>query len=381
MAVYQEKDKKKWTKDKRKWYYRVYYTDMYGNRKQKVSKMFKTSNEAKEAESQFLVTIKTADEFDLNISFEDVFNEWLLYKKQLVKYSTFYSLKLKMVKHVYSSFKNFKLHSIKSNTLLNWKQELMDKKELNDDSVNKVIGYFQEFLEYARINYNFDIKIANRLQKNRVTKKRENGNDAEWNFWTPSEFNTFIDVVDNEYDKLMYDFMYYTGLRIGETTALCWKNVNFNNKTILIEDNLTVIEQGGFGVTDTKTRNSNRIIDLDDELVNELKKHYENEKLIHNFDNSMFVFGNVRHTSFTTFRRHLYSYIEKCGIKRITPHGFRHSHVSLLINLGCDSREVASRIGDTVEMVERTYYHMFPEKKSNPVKILNKLRSEKLRGK
>ena len=69
MAVYQEKDKKKWTKDKRKWYYRVYYTDMYGNRKQKVSKMFKTSNEAKEAESQFLVTIKASDEFDLNISF------------------------------------------------------------------------------------------------------------------------------------------------------------------------------------------------------------------------------------------------------------------------------------------------------------------------
>ena len=30
--------------------------------------------------------------------------------------------------------------------------------------------------------------------------------------------------------------------------------------------------------------------------------------------------------------------------------------MSLLINLGCDSREVAERIGDTVQIVEKTYY-------------------------
>ncbi|MDO4394998.1 MAG: hypothetical protein Q4C23_03355 [Mycoplasmatota bacterium] len=38
--------------------------------------------------------------------------------------------------------------------------------------------------------------------------------------------------------------------------------------------------------------------------------------------------------------------------------------VSLLINLGCDSRDVANRIGDTVNIVEKTYYHMFPTKKN-----------------
>ena len=57
----------------------------------------------------------------------------------------------------------------------------------------------------------------------------------------------------------------------------------------------------------------------------------------------------------------------------ITIHGFRHSHASLLINLGLDFKEVAERLGDTVEMVQNTYYHMFPEKKSNTVNALNKL--------
>ena len=53
MAVYNEKNKNKWTKDGRHYYYKCYYTDMYGNRKQKVSKMFLTSNEAKNSEREF----------------------------------------------------------------------------------------------------------------------------------------------------------------------------------------------------------------------------------------------------------------------------------------------------------------------------------------
>lgn len=47
--------------------------------------------------------------------------------------------------------------------------------------------------------------------------------------------------------------------------------------------------------------------------------------------------------------------------------------VSLLINLGCDSRDVANRIGDTVNIVEKTYYHMFPTKKTHVVNVLNNL--------
>ena len=156
--------------------------------------------------------------------------------------------------------------------------------------------------------------------------------------------------------------------------GLCWKNVNLEKKTIKIIDNLTRAEGGGFELTDPKTNNSIRIVDLDDNLVELLKEHYEKEKQIYKFNNSMFVFGNVKYTALTTFSNHLEKYINKIDVKRITPHGFRHSHVSLLINLGCDSREVAERIGDTIQMVEKTYYHMFPEKRSNAVNILNNLK-------
>lgn len=381
MAVYQEKDKNKWTKDGRKWYFRIYYLDMYGNKKQKQSKLYFTKKDAIDAEYQFKILIKTEDITTTNIDFKYVFYEWLNYKKTLVKYTTFYGIKLKMEKYILPVFENFKLHSIKTNNLLLWKDNMIQNSELNDESLNKTIGYFQELLEYAKINYDFSSKVANKLQKSRISRKKEKKNDSKWNFWTPDEFSKFISSVEDPLDSLMYNFMYYTGLRIGEVTGLTWNYVDLDKKTITIENNLTMIENGGFGITDTKTENSERTIDLDDNLVKLLKEHLKKEEKIYNFNKSMYVFGNIKYISFTTLRRHLYNNIEKANVKKITPHGFRHSHASLLIDLGCDSRDVADRLGDTVEMVERTYYHMFPEKKSRTVQALNKLNLGKTRGK
>lgn len=99
----------------------------------------------------------------------------------------------------------------------------------------------------------------------------------------------------------------------------------------------------------------------------------------------MFVFGNAKYLAPTTFAKHLDKYIaqvqkEHINFKRITPHGFRHSHASLLIYLGCDSREVANRLGDTVEVTESTYYHMFPDKKKNTITVLNNFKKEVNKG-
>lgn len=128
MAVYREKDKKKWTKDGRSYYFRIWYTDMYGNKKQKQSKLYKVKKEAEDAESEFRIKIKIQDENDINILFEAVSLEWLQYKKQLVKFTTYYKIEKLLKKHITSYFKSFKLHSIKANNLLSWKENLKAKK-------------------------------------------------------------------------------------------------------------------------------------------------------------------------------------------------------------------------------------------------------------
>ena len=376
MPVYREKNKKKWTKDGRSYYFRCYYTDMYGNRKQKESKLYKLSSEAKEAEREFLNSVEKKDITDTNISFEAVFYEWLSIKERAVKCTTYYRLKQNLTKHILNFFSKYKLHSIKMDTINSW-YSYLENANIGEKYQNSLIGYLKEVLTYAKDNYDFDIKIVSRIQKKRISKDVTKVNDALWNFWTDKEFDIFIKCVDDPFYYIIFNFLYYTGLRMGELIALNWNNVNLERKEIYIKDNFTnKVEGQVFAIVDPKSDNSIRIVDLDDDTAILLSKHYEQEKKLYNFSKKWFVFGNVKYVAPTTFANHLDKYIDQVkkeyiNFKRITPHGFRHSHASLLINLGCDSREVAARLGDTVEVIERTYYHMFPDKKKHTIDVLN----------
>ena len=378
MPVYREKNKNKWTKDGRSYYFRCYYTDMYGNRKQKESKLYKLSSEAKEAEREFLNKVEKKDEINNNITFEDVFNEWLLIKKRIIKCTTFYRLKKCLNKQVLSFFRKYKLHSIKMDTINKW-YIYLESTNISQEYQNSLIGYFKEILTYAKDNYEFDAKIVSRVQKKRISKEIKTINEAEWNFWTNEEFDIFINCVDDPLYYTIFNFLYYTGLRLGEMIALTWEDINLEKKEIYIRNNFTdKIEDKIYDIVDPKSKNSIRVVNLDDDTNELLLKHYEEEQKIYNFSKEMFVFGNVKYIAPTTFRRKLNKYIDISKVKRITPHGFRHSHASLLIHLGCDSREVAKRLGDTVQVIESTYYHMFPEKEKHTITVLNNF---KKRGK
>lgn len=375
MPVYMEK-KEKWTKDGRRYFYKCQYTDRYGNRKQKKSKLFLKKDDAKTAERKFLESITMIDEINYDVSFEQVYYEWLEYKKQVIKSTTYYSTQKKANKNILEELKDYKLKAIKENILMNWRQTLLQKK-LSEGYQNTIIGYMQEILAYAIDNYNFDKKIANKLRKKKIESVQCIKKDSENNFWTYQEFQTFLKYVDNELDKKMYNFLYYTGLRLGEMIALNWNDIDFSRKTVSINKTFTnKLVDKEWDIISPKTSNSIREIDLDDDLIDILKAHKQSEEKIYGFNNNFFVFGNIIHISPTTFTKHLKKYIEKSGVKKITPHGFRHSHASLLIYLGCDSRDVAARLGDTVQVIESTYYHLFPDKKKATINKLNKLKMQ-----
>lgn len=373
MPVYREKNKKKWTKDGRSYYFKCYYNDIYGKRKQYKSKLYKFSGEAKEAEREFTRKTKICDIVDTNINFIDVYQEWLIYKQSQVKSTTFYSVVKRSEYHIVPFFKNYKLYSIKINVINAWK-DYISTLSISIGHKNTLIRTLKEILIYARDNYEYDSKIVSKLQLYK-SEAIIATTDAESNFWTYDEFKKFIQTVDNPLYYIIFSFLYYTGLRSGEMIALTWKDIDFSKKQIRVNKTYTdKVLKGTNRITTPKTNNSIRYVDIDDNLLYLLKEHKQKEKNIYNFNENMFVFGNANHISSTSLKRYLYKYIKIAKVKKITPHGFRHSHVSLLINLGCDSRDVAERVGDTIQMVEKTYYHMFPAKKKNTVNLLNNLK-------
>ena len=59
------------------------------------------------------------------------------------------------------------------------------------------------------------------------------------------------------------------------------------------------------------------------------------------------------------------------GVKRIRVHDLRHSHVSMLIEMGFSAIDIANRVGHESVKVTYRYAHMFPNKDLMIAKKLN----------
>lgn len=70
----------------------------------------------------------------------------------------------------------------------------------------------------------------------------------------------------------------------------------------------------------------------------------------------------------TTLEKHL----DLCHLKRMTPHDFRHTYVSMLIHEGYDDTSIAELIGDSVLTVRTVYAHMLPSRRKDVMVVLDK---------
>lgn len=67
---------------------------------------------------------------------------------------------------------------------------------------------------------------------------------------------------------------------------------------------------------------------------------------------------------------------KEAGVKRIRIHDLRHSHVSLLIELGFSAVAIADRLGhESIEITYR-YAHLFPSKQNEMADKLDIERSD-----
>ncbi len=66
---------------------------------------------------------------------------------------------------------------------------------------------------------------------------------------------------------------------------------------------------------------------------------------------------------------------EKAGLQKIRVHDLRHSHASLLIEMGFSPLLIAERLGhENIETTLNTYSHLYPNKQSELAEALqNKL--------
>lgn len=163
-----------------------------------------------------------------------------------------------------------------------------------------------------------------------------------------------------------FDFLLRTGLRFAEALGLTPKDIDFTNMTIDINKSLNYkpgFQCGQF--QPTKNRYSNRIIAIDDRAAQDLKEHLsgvaENKPIWPAWyaeENGTKVYNSI-------FNSYLTKMCAQAGVHRISIHGLRHTHASLLIANRVSVQSVAKRLGHAdTETTQRVYIHLL-EKLAN----------------
>ncbi len=159
------------------------------------------------------------------------------------------------------------------------------------------------------------------------------------------------------------EFMALNGMRIGECLAIQPDNIDFDKHTLEIDGTIHWIDDDtGHGVKDTtKTEASYRTISLTTRSMDILRKAMlENKKAKQwdsNYNDRGFIFTNHygNPMALSSVNRNIKLAVEnikdKDGkqiiTKHVTTHTLRHSHISLLSQLGVSLKAIMERVGHT----------------------------------
>ena len=185
--------------------------------------------------------------------------------------------------------------------------------------------------------------------------------------WTKAEFEHFITAVqDKPASYTAFMTMYYTGMRVGELCALTPADVDLKNNTIAISKTFQRIN-GKDVVWAPKTPKSNRVITIQQTLADCLKTYMDKCYEIQPNDR---LFPYTKH-----FLNHeMLRGCKKSGVKKIRVHDLRHSHASLLIEMGCQPLLIADRLGhEKIQTTLNTYSHLYPNKQAEVAQQLENL--------
>ena len=369
------------TKDGRIYFFRVRYKDITGITKEYSSPKYATKKEAEKALSLFKLKENQNVKKEFSIVASAYFEE--MYKKR--KESTVYCYESAYEKNIKPYFENKDIYSINIQDVNKW-HDILTEKGFKRNYLNKCYIILNSIMKFAQKNYGLEKNCVEIVGCFEGTNEEVIKDEEKIRYITFEEFKKFISFVDSKEWFTFFNFLYYTGMRKGEIQALTWNDIDFKAKNITVNKTLSVKTQEAYKITSTKNL-LNRKVSMNKTLCDILLSYKEETKKYTDFSEDWFVFGNSRFMPQTNIDRAKRKYFEFSGVKEITIHEFRHSHVSLLINeyiktskeknMKIDMAKfflmLSNRMGHSVEVMMKTYMHLVPSVQDEIVDILDNL--------
>lgn len=260
--------------------------------------------------------------------------------------------------HIVPYLGEMKLDEITPKDIIHWQDQVMKDNNYKQTYLKTIHNQLSALFNYAVRFYGLKsnpARLAGNMGKEEV---------GEMKFWTKEEYLTFSRAMMNKEESYhAFEILYWCGIRLGELLALTAEDFDFEKKTLRINKSYQRIK-GKDVITTPKTRKSNRVLTLPDFLSDEMQDYI-----------SRLPYLKVDDHIFTITKSGLHHEIDRgcreTGVKRIRVHDLRHSHVSMLIEMGFSAVDIANRVGHESVKVTYRYAHMFPNKDLMIAKKLN----------
>ncbi len=329
------------------WYCKFVFTDWTGKRVQKKKKGFKLQKEAKAYEAEFL----SKSSASCDMLFSSLLELYLEDCKARLKPTTYTNKQFLIRAHVLPYFGNIPINKISATTIRQWQTTL----------ISNPAGYSETYLKTIHNQVSAIFNFACKYYKLPENPARICGSMGRKNadcmlFWTMDEFKRFIEAVsDKIISTTIFNLLFCSGMRSGEMFALTLNDFDFNENTVSINKNYARLNNEDL-ILEPKTPKSKRKVALPPFLCDLVKSYAE-----------QLVDYKPNERLFTVTKNYLKHEMDrgckKSGVKVIRIHDLRHSHASLLIEMGFSPLLISERLGhEDIKTTLQTYSHLYPNK-------------------
>lgn len=337
----------------RTWFCKFYFSDYTGAKKQKLKRGFALQKEAKAWERDFLERQQGSPSMSFaalaDLYFEDM--------RCRLRPGSYLGKENIFKNHMLPYFGGRAVDSITPADVRLWQNAIIEK------------GYslaYQDRLSSALSTFfNYAVRFYG-LRSNPCELAGHIGRRVRsMSFYTLEEYRRLSAAVSDPVAAVALDLLFFGGFRFGELLALTFSDLDFVKNEISISKTATR-SGGALVVGPPKTKNGARVVPMPAAVMAALSAYCgrvyspEPDQAVFGFSKT-FISGNMKRAAAAV------------GLPSVRIHDLRHSHVSMLVDLGFSAFVIADRIGDTVQMVNSTYGHLYPERKGAVASRLDSL--------
>ena len=341
------------------WTVQCYYHDESGENRHKTKRGFGNQAEAVAWEADFMAKVNC----DMSMTFATFYNLYEADIRPRLKENTWLTKESIITKKLLPTFGQMRMIDITSRDVVNWQNLMLG----GYDDAGKPYSqtYLRTINNQLSAMFNHAVKHYG-LGRNPVHSTISIGDrkGPEMKFWTKEQYLRFSEcVMDKPESFYAFEVLYWCGIRVGELLALTLEDIDFDDKLLHITKSYQRIKCRDV-ITTPKTPKSKRVISMPDFLVDELHDYvssldYEQRK------------GRLFPYTKSFLHHEMRRGCKECGLEPIRIHDLRHSHVSLLIDMGFTALSIADRMGHESVDITYRYAHLFPSMQKEMANALN----------